>query len=66
MRERLAILNAYPVPEPVREKLYRQISPVNSFRPILNYFLAPTSSHCRIAATLTLDTPYDFLDVSAV
>jgi hypothetical protein len=35
-RERLPILNAYLVPEKMRNKLYPSITPVNSFRLLLN------------------------------
>jgi hypothetical protein len=67
MRERLAILNAYRVPEPVRAKLYRRISPVNSFRLILNHLfdtvLEPLPDRSYYSRW---DTPYDFIDVSAV
>jgi hypothetical protein len=36
--ERTGILNAYLVPEKIRDDLYPAISPVNSFRIILNHF----------------------------
>lgn len=39
MRERLSILNAYLIPEDARQALYPAISPVNSFRVILNNLL---------------------------
>jgi hypothetical protein len=55
------------VPEPVREKLYRRISPVNSFRLILNHLfgtvLEPLPDRSYYSRW---HTPYDFLDVSAV
>lgn len=35
--ERMGILNAYLVPDTVRSSLYPEISPVNTFRLILNY-----------------------------
>ena len=66
MRERLAILNAYRVPEPIRKRLSRQITPVNSFRLILNYVLGtdlePLPNRSYYSRWIT---PYDFLDVSA-
>lgn len=36
--ERMSILNAYYVPQSIREKLYPEITPVNSFRIILDVF----------------------------
>lgn len=37
MKERLSILNAYYLPEEAKNNLYETITPVNSFRIILNY-----------------------------
>jgi hypothetical protein len=37
IRERFPILNAYHVPDAMRESLYPEITPVNSFRVILNH-----------------------------
>lgn len=37
-RQGTGILNAYLVPEKIAEQLYPEISPVNSFRVVLNYF----------------------------
>ncbi len=65
MWERFSILNAYYVPEDVRENLYPTISPVNSFRLIfsqvfgLEYDLLPDehyfSTHAR---------PFEFIPVT--
>jgi len=37
MKERMAILNAYLVPEDIHRKLYNNITPVNSFRLVLSW-----------------------------
>lgn len=36
LRERTAILNAYYIPEPYTDTVYESISPINSFRVVLN------------------------------
>jgi tetratricopeptide (TPR) repeat protein len=38
LKEKLAILNAYLVPEEIKEGLYESISPVNTFRVIFNRY----------------------------
>jgi len=38
IKERMAILNAYFVPDEVRKHLYESISPVNSFRVLFNHY----------------------------
>ena len=39
IKERMGILNAYYVPENIRKNLYKEITPVNSFRVILSDLL---------------------------
>ena len=39
IEERMSILNAYLVPAEIKKELYSEISPVNSFRLILNHLL---------------------------
>lgn len=65
LKERMSILNAYYVPEEIKKELYPTISPVNSFRIILNnlfgynfdiledehYFILDTGSDNRIDVT---------------
>lgn len=66
-RERMAILNAYLVPDAVRAKLYPGITPVNTFRVLLNAQfgddvpLLPDTSWYS-----TTKDPYDLHDVTAV
>lgn len=65
IRERMPILNAYYVPEQFRRKLYPTITPVNTFRLLLqtvfneNVTLLPD----RIWFSW-YDQPYDFVDVT--
>jgi len=63
--ERTAILNAYLIPDLPPDTLYPEITPVNSFRVVMNtvlgtdYALLPDLSYMP-----TWDMPYDFLDVT--
>jgi hypothetical protein len=63
--ERTAILNAYLIPGVGPELLYPEITPVNSFRIVLNtllgtdYALLPDNVYMP-----TWDMPYDFIDVT--
>ncbi len=65
IRERMSILNAYYLPGNGRDALYQSISPVNSFRVVLNtYFgagleLLPDRSYYS-----TWGEPYQFIDVT--
>jgi hypothetical protein len=65
LHERLSILNAYYLPEKGGDALYQSISPVNSFRVVLNaYFgagleLLPDRSYYS-----TWEKPFDFIDVT--
>jgi hypothetical protein len=64
--ERMTILNAYYFPEGRYDELYQTISPVNSFRVVLNTFfgatldLLPDKSYFS-----TWTAPYHFVDVTA-
>jgi hypothetical protein len=64
-RERLPILNAYLVPEKMREKLYPTISPVNTFRMLLtecfgeNFPLLPDRNLMG-----WYNTPYELTDMT--
>jgi hypothetical protein len=65
LHERMSILNAYYLPEKKGDALYQSISPVNSFRVVLNaYFgagleLLPDRSYYS-----TWSKPFDFIDVT--
>ncbi|MFV2043936.1 MAG: sulfatase-like hydrolase/transferase [Anaerolineales bacterium] len=61
--ERMAILNAYLLPESCRDQLYPEISPVNSFRVVLNCLgteveMVPDRSYYS-----GYWSPYDFIQV---
>lgn len=64
-RERMSILNAYKVPASLKSKLYSEITPVNSFRLVLNELfsanlsLLPDKNYFSL-----LDRPYAFIDVT--
>lgn len=65
-KKRMAILNAYYVPEKMRRSLYSSITPVNSFRLIFrDYFgfnikLLPDRNYFS-----TIERLYDFIEVTA-
>jgi hypothetical protein len=65
-RERLAILNAYRVPEAVRARLYADITPANTFRVLLSAQfgddLPPVPDRSYFAPG---EDPYDLRDVTA-
>ncbi|MBX7142876.1 MAG: LTA synthase family protein [Oligoflexia bacterium] len=66
LRERMSILNAYRLPDSMRAQLYATITPVNSFRIILNSIsnlnlpLLPDKSYFSL-----IDRPYAFADVTS-
>ncbi len=63
--EKLAILNAYYFPDKSYEKLYDNISPVNSFRVIFNqYFGAKLDLLPDKIYFSRFDTPYHLIDVT--
>jgi len=65
MKEAFAILNAYYVPDEVEAKLYEGITPVNTFRLILNYCLGIDLPLLEDRSYFSKwSTPYDFIDVT--
>lgn len=65
VREAMGILNAYLVPEDVQERLYPEITPVNSFRLVLSHVLGteiPLTDDTAFFSTWS--RPYDFIDVT--
>ncbi len=65
MKERLSIMNAYLLPETAEPYLYPGISPVNSFRLILNdLFDAGLDLLADRSYFATWSRPYDFIDVT--
>jgi hypothetical protein len=65
LTERMSILNAYYFPDRNYSTLYPGITPVNSFRVILNDYLG---TDFKLLADrnyfVTLDRPYNFIDVT--
>jgi len=64
-QERYGILNAYLVPDDMKDKIYRGITPVNSFRVILSELFSadlPALADKQIYATYA--QPFKFRDVS--
>ena len=67
INERMSILNAYWVPPDIRARLYPTITPVNTFRIILNrYFGGPAELLPDRSFFSPYVSPYDFSDVSAI
>jgi len=65
MTERMGILNAYYVPEEIEASLREDISPVNSFRLILNYCLGTDYPLLEDRAYFsTYEHPYVLMDVT--
>ncbi len=64
-RERMAILNAYYFPEEIHKKLTPDISPVNTFRLVLNHYFAtdyePLENRSYYS---TWSQPYEYFDVT--
>jgi hypothetical protein len=65
LADRMSILNAYDFPNQDYEVLYQTITPVNTFRIVLNHYLgtdyALLADRDYFADT---ETPYDFVDVT--
>ena len=60
-RRRMSILNAYLLPDGGRKLLYESISPVNTFRIVLNhYFDAQFELLDDVGYYSTYDMPYDY------
>jgi hypothetical protein len=67
LRERLAILNAYHLPNGGSELLYPSITPVNSFRVVFNYYFNETDSLVEDQIFFShYDSPYNFTDVTEI
>jgi hypothetical protein len=65
MKERMSILNAYYFPEKQYQSLYDRISPVNSFRVVLNTFFGGKIPLLEDRSYFsTWDEPYQFHDVT--
>ncbi len=63
--ERMSILNAYHLPGPAAQRLYPEISPVNTFRIILNEYFGEDLPLLPDRSFFSLDErPYDFRDVT--
>lgn len=65
MQERMAILNAYYLPGVETDQLYPGISPVNTFRVVLNAYFDTHLERLADENYFALwDRPYDFIDVT--
>jgi hypothetical protein len=67
LKERMSILNAYHLPGNLEEKLYASITPVNTFRFILNeYFGAKLGLVDDQSYFSRWNNPYGFVDVTGM
>lgn len=65
MHERMSILNAYLLPGDGARRLYPEISPVNTFRLILNHYFGTSYDLLDDRSYFsTWDAPYETLDVT--
>jgi len=65
MNERMTILNAYYLPNGGDKLLYDSISPVNTFRVILNYYFGANLELLEDRSYFSCwNTPYNFIDVT--
>ena len=65
VRERMAILNAFYFPDQAYERLYEEITPVNTFRVVLSQYLDAELDLLEDRAFYsTYDAPYAFDDVT--
>ena len=67
IEERMSILNAYYFPDQEYSHLYPDITPVNSFRIILDQYLGTNLGllEDRRSYFSLMETPYDFVDVTS-
>ena len=64
-KERMSIFNAYYLPSGGSEKLYREITPANTFRLIFNYYFGTNYELLEDKSYYsTYSRPYDFMDVT--
>lgn len=64
IRDRMAILNAYHLPDGGDQRLYENITPVNSFRIIFNYYLEGSYTLLEDQSFFSdHDAIYDFIEV---
>lgn len=62
LKERFGILNAYYLPKDGSKALYETITPVNSFRKILNYYFKTNYAPLEDKSFFSdYDTPYEFI-----
>ncbi len=65
LEERMSILNAYYFPDQDYSKFYPDISPVNTFRVILDQYFGTDLGLLEDRSYFSLmETPYDFIDVT--
>jgi hypothetical protein len=64
IRDRMAILNAYHLPDGGNQRLYENITPVNSFRTIFNYYFRGSFALLEDQSFFSdHDAIYDFIEV---
>jgi hypothetical protein len=67
LNDRMSILNAYWVPPDIRARLYPTITPINTFRIILNRYVGGTADLLPDRSYFSrYDSPYDLSDISAI
>ena len=67
IKERMSILNAYHLPDNGKNVLYQSITPVNSFRVILNAYFNGTYDLLEDSVYFsTYERPFDFTDVTQI
>ena len=60
-KQRMSILNAYKFPEPLKDDLYPDVSPVNTFRMLFNHLLGSQYELLEDRALYsTYDNPYEY------
>ncbi|MFQ6112625.1 MAG: sulfatase-like hydrolase/transferase [bacterium] len=65
LKERMSILNAYYLPDNGRKQLYDEITPVNTFRVILNHYFGTNYELLKDKSYYSSRSkPYKFIDVT--
>lgn len=60
-KQRMSILNAYKFPEPLKDALYAGLSPVNTFRMVINYLLGSQYELLEDSALYSsYENPYEY------